>query len=335
MLVRLCLLPAATAGLIAAFCMPVAPASGPTPPSPLKPLTSTLAAVDARQPSYRNPIDVTWHDGLIVTANSRSGTISIVDNNSLQTVGEWKVGTTPAAIESTGSFLLLLDQSLHTLQVLKVQQQGVRQVLLQQVSATELPRYPVDLAVADDGKSLAVTSLWSRMLTLLQLDNSGNISEQQRISLPFAPRRVLFADARTVIAADNFGGELAVVETATGTIIRQQSLHGHNIRGLAVNPQTNSLHITCQTLDSRTFTTYERIFWGVLMQNGLHSLPLPTLLRPKDPAARTDVAKPAANPSYGSLDAYEEPEYDGTPILHRNVIRSVHPPSAPATLVPW
>ena len=230
----------------------------------------------------------------------------------LQVVAEWKVGMTPTAIESAGPFLLLLDQSLHTLQVLRIQRKGVNQVIVQPVATAELPRYPADLAVAADGRSLAITSLWSRMLTLLQLDNSGNVSEQRRISLPFAPRRVLFADARTIITADNFGGELCVVDAVTGNIIRQQSLHGHNIRGLAVNPQTNSLLVTCQTLDSRTFTTYERIFWGVLMQNGLHSLPLATLLRPAAPDSLTTDAKPAADASYGSLDPYQKPEHNGS-----------------------
>ena len=306
MLVRLCLLPAAAAGLIVALCMPPAPASGP------KPATNSLTLVDVHQPSYRLPVDVTWHDGLIVTANSRSGTISFVDGNSLQVVAEWKVGMTPTAIESAGPFLLLLDQSLHTLQVLRIQRKGVNQVIVQPVATAELPRYPADLAVAADGRSLAITSLWSRMLTLLQLDNSGNVSEQRRISLPFAPRRVLFADARTIITADNFSGELCVVDAVSGNIIRQQSLHGHNIRGLAVNPRTNSLLVTCQTLDSRTFTTYERIFWGVLMQNGLHSLPLATLLRPAAPDSLTTDAKPAADASYGSLDPYQKPEHNGS-----------------------
>ena len=320
MLIRFCLLPTAVAGLIAALCTPGLPASGPatasspaSAPSPAPATTADLfTAIDRQKPSYRIPVDVAWHHGLVVTANSRSGTLSFVDGNSLQPVGEWKIGMAPAAIESVGSFLLVLDHALHTLQVLDVHQQTSNHVDIRQVATMELPRYPVDLAVAADGRSLAVTSLWSRMLTLLDIDDTGRISERRRIFLPFAARRVLFAGPRTVIAADNFGGDLCVLDTDTGKLIRQQSLHGHNIRGLAINPQTQSLLVTCQTLDSRTFTTYERIFWGVLMQNGLHSLPLAALLRPAAPAARTPALKPVANASYGSLDAYEEPEYDGS-----------------------
>ena len=306
MFVRFCLLSAAAAGLIGVFCIPAAPAV------PMPPAETRLDAVDPDQPSWRVPVDVAWHDGMVVTANSRTGTLSFVDSETLTVLGEWHVGLNPVAIESAGSFLLLLDQSLHSLQVFRAQRQDTGRVLLQQVSTFEVPRFPVDLAVSVDGKSLAVTSLWSRILTLCSMDDSGCIRELQRVSLPFAPRRVLYAAPGMVVAADNFGGELCVVDGASGRLIRRQALHGHNIRGLAVNAQTQSLMVTCQTLDSRTFTTYERIFWGVLMQNGLHSLPLAAFLRPASSGEDGPAPTLASNSSYGSLDAYDEPEYDGS-----------------------
>jgi DNA-binding beta-propeller fold protein YncE len=270
-----------------------------------------------------------------VTANSRSGTISFVDGNSLQVVAEWKVGMTPTAIESAGPFLLLLDQSLHTLQVLRIQRQGVNQVIVQPVATAELPRYPTDLAVAADGRSIAITSLWSRMLTLLQLDNSGNVSEQQRISLPFAPRRVLFADARTIITADNFGGELCVVDAVTGNIIRQQSLHGHNIRGLAVNPQTNSLLVTCQTLDSRTFTTYERIFWACSCRTVCIPCRSPHFCGQQPRILSQPTLNPPPMPATAASIPIRNQNTTAPLRQHPNAIRSAHHPSVPATLVQW
>jgi len=297
--------------LLAALSAITATASPPN----TDPVSNTPAAVDPAVPALRVPLDITSHQQLIVTANSRTGTLSIIDSQSLQPVGEFHVGGAPSAVDSNGQYLLLTDHSRHSLQIFKTHRDANGLCALEHVASAPVPRYPVDLTVSADGHSIAVTSLWSRMLTLLLLDDAGRLHETHRIPLPFAPRRVLHPDADHLIVADNFGGELCVVNSDSGQIIRRQSLHGHNIRGLAINPQTHALLVTCQTLDSRTFTTYERIFWGVLMQNGLHSLPLQSLLRPV-PAATPPVTQPATPPatnsSYGSLDAYDEPEYDGS-----------------------
>ncbi|MFM7058893.1 MAG: cytochrome c peroxidase [Planctomycetota bacterium] len=286
----------------------------PTDPSPPPP-----AATDPSVAALRTPVDVTFHQQLVVTANSRTGTLSFIDGHSLQPAAEFHVGLSPSAIESTSEFLLFTDHLRHTLHSLKLHRETSGHCSLDPVATASVPRYPVDLAVSNDTHAVAVTSLWSRMLTLLQLDPHGHFHHTHTVPLPFAPRKVVFAAANTVVVADNFGGDLCVVDSSTGKIVRHQPLHGHNIRGLAVNPHTRSLMVTCQTLDSRTFTTYERIFWGVLMQNGLHSLPLQSLLRP-GPAENatsaetaTNSAKPATNSSYGSLDVYDEPEYDGSP----------------------
>ena len=291
--------------------------TSPSPP-PTDPAPESPAAVDPSVPTLRTPVDVTFHQQLVVTANSRTGTLSLIDAQSLQPAGEFHVGLSPSAVESSGEYLLFTDHQRHTLHSLKLHRDAAGTCSLEPVATISVPRYPVDLAVSADKRAVAVTSLWSRMLTLLRLDDSGTFRQTHTIPLPFAPRRILHATPNTLVVADNFGGQLCVVDADSGSIVRHQSIHGHNIRGLAVNPRTRSLLVTCQTLDSRTFTTYERIFWGVLMQNGLHSLPLQTLLRPAPAENVTSAytgppqAKPVANSSYGSLDAYDEPEYDGS-----------------------
>ena len=308
--------PAAAHIALALLALLAGPATANPPATDPRSIPPT--PVDASAPALRVPVDVTSHQQLVVTANSRTGTLSFIDGDSLQPAGEFLVGVSPSAVESTGDYLLFTDHSRHTLHALKLQREATGKCSLQILATASVPRYPVDLAVSADKRTVAVTSLWSRMLTLLQLNPAGGFHETHRVPLPFAPRRVLHVAPDRVVVADNFGGEMCAVDVASGQIVRQQSLHGHNIRGLAVNPQTRSLMVTCQTLDSRTFTTYERIFWGVLMQNGLHSLPLQTLLRPAPTNSTTLTAtsktlgKPAANSSYGSLDAYAEPEYDGS-----------------------
>ncbi len=235
---------------------------------------SPLPTIDASTPGLRMPIDAAVLDGTVFTANSRSGSITAVDQSSLSVINEWKVAAALSAVESTGRLLLALDDATGKLLVLKPGPAARELHLLNQHS---LPLSPVDLAVSSDGGLVAVSSLWPASVTLLALDSTGQAHLQAEVSLPFSPRRILFSDCCTIIVADSFGGRLAAVDATSGRVLRHFSVHGHNIRGLAVNPRTDSLLVSCQTLDSSTFTTYERVFWGVLMQNGLHSLPLKDL----------------------------------------------------------
>jgi cytochrome c peroxidase len=235
---------------------------------------TALPTLDPSAPGLRMPIDAAVHDNVVFTANSRSGSITAVDQSGLNVVSEWKVADSLSAVESTGRLLLALDDSAGRLLVLKPDP-AARELKL--LSQHPLPMSPVDLAVSSDGGMVAVSSLWSASISLLALDSAGIPHLQAEVPLPFSPRRVLFSDCCTVIVADSFGGQLAAVDATSGNILKNFSVHGHNIRGLAVNARTNSLLVSCQTLDSSTFTTYERVFWGVLMQNGLHSIPLQDL----------------------------------------------------------
>lgn len=246
---------------------PVADKAAAEEPSPLQ-------SIDRTTPTLRTPLDVVSHGSAVFTANSRTGSITAIDQKTLTIIGEWSTGGTLSAIESNGRFLIATDESAGRLLVMTPDLSQSKLLLNSQHS---LPTNPVDLAVSSDGGLVAVSSLWSRTVSLLTLDSSGTVRLQSSVSLPFCPRRLLFIDCCTVIAADSFGGNLAALDATSGRLLKQFSVHGHNIRGLAVNPRTNSLLVSCQTLDSSTFTTYERVFWGVLMQNGLHSLPLNTL----------------------------------------------------------
>jgi hypothetical protein len=108
---------------------------------------------------------------------------------------------------------------------------------------------------------------------------------------------MLYLPDGKLIVADSFAGRLAIVDTAAGSVLKEHDVYGHNIRGLGLNHKHGKLLVACQTLDPATFTTYERVFWGVLMQNGLHSIPLDQLLSVSGDAEDT---------------APEEAEYSGT-----------------------
>mgnify|MGYP003336230659 FL=1 len=210
---------------------PVADKAAAEEPSPLQ-------SIDRTTPTLRKPLDVVSHGSAVFTANSRTGSITAIDQKTLTIIGEWSTGGTLSAIESNGRFLIATDESAGRLLVMTPDLSQSKLLLNSQHS---LPTNPVDLAVSSDGGLVAVSSLWSRTVSLLTLDSSGTVRLQSSVSLPFCPRRLLFIDCCTVIAADSFGGNLAALDATSGRLLKQFSVHGHNIRGLAVNPRTNSL----------------------------------------------------------------------------------------------
>jgi hypothetical protein len=244
-------------------------------------------------PQYRVPVDLVCQNDFLFVANSRTGSVSKIAMTSNQLLAEWKVAESLSGIAAWRKGLLLLDDHAHRL-LWSIEEPG--SAGLEPHLSLELPLYPVDVAVSADESSVAVSSLWSRTVTLFRGQQDG-LQKERQLSLSFAPRTMLYLPDGKLIVADSFAGRLAIVDTAAGSVLKEHDVYGHNIRGLGFNHKHGKLLVACQTLDPATFTTYERVFWGVLMQNGLHSIPLDQLLSVSGDAGDT---------------VPEEAEYSGT-----------------------
>ena len=234
----------------------------------------SLTPLSPAEPAVRRPVDLCLHGDHLFTANSGSGSVSMLDPSLGKILAEFAVGKEPVAIKSAGSSLLLVDSGTHQLLSLTCDS-AANSLAIRQTH--DVPHTPVDLAVSADGTLAAVTSLWARCVTLFRIDDGGELRELHRVPLSFAPRRALFVGDRQLVVADSFGGQLIVVATETGAAGRPFRINGHNIRGLALTQDGKSLLVTAQMLNPDSFTTYERVFWGVLMRNNLHTIPLNAL----------------------------------------------------------
>ncbi len=289
------------------------------------------AAQETTAPRWRRPVALVVVDEgrRLVTANQRSGSISLLDPHALKFVREVPVGKqlSDVTVSPTDrSLLLVTDEEAHELIAMHVS--GDTATVRKRLDVSP---YPVTVRVSADGTRAFVGSLWSRTITVVELSAwLDDVAETEKptsraIRLPFAPREMLFIDAANkLIVADAFGTKLAVVDLVgwasspsgpstseresktnggrAGTpshrktnvrdeaVVSVRDLPAHGIRQLRLHPTKPRLVLTHQMLSRMAHTTFDDVHWGGLMVNCLRSLPLADVLDPqRDPLKGSDL----------------------------------------------
>jgi len=222
----------------------------------------------ARESLLRRPIALVLRGSVLYSGNRRSGSVSAIDLSTRTVRQEVEVakqlsdlvpmpdGTFIATDEAAGSLIGL--------------RRGPRSIEV----AWTLPvgRSPVNVCAGGDGSWCSVSLLWPRRLVIVALSPTTR-RVRNVIDLPVAPRRqCVLPDGKTLVVADSFGGNLALVDAASGRIRAVRSLQGHNIRGLTV--AGNRLLISHPILEQAVSTTDSNVFWGSVIGNVLQSVSL-------------------------------------------------------------
>src|SRR5262249_45400814 len=135
----------------------------------------------------------------VLTANRRSGTISIVDPVARRVISETAVGkklSSLVSVPGTG-LLLTTDEAEHV--VLLVSQFGDR---IEIVARLPVAAYPANVVCRSDGKRCYVASLWSRQLSVVDIEpardgsSAAALKLSRVISLPFAPRMLTLVEPK-------------------------------------------------------------------------------------------------------------------------------------------
>ena len=232
--------------------------------------------------ALRRPIAVLpAADGLTaLVANQKSGTLSRVEIAARRVASEQVVGkhlTACAELPGGAGHFLVTDDEAHELLLVSAPADGpiaVRQRLA-------ISPYPVAIAVAPDGTSAFVSSLWSRRLTRVRIDLAAGepLAIDQQADLNFPPNALaLVADRQRLIVADAFTGRLTVMDVARLTPLTERVFPGHNVRSMLVTADGQKLLVAHQMLNDLAHTIRNDVHWGMLMSNDLRWLKVESVL---------------------------------------------------------
>ncbi|WP_166830038.1 family 16 glycoside hydrolase [Thalassoroseus pseudoceratinae] len=248
----------------------------------IKPLKKADPKTSFAPPAQlRRPAGLVAMQNVLLVANERTGTVSVIDAASRSVVNEVPVGKRLSDLTPLNDeFCLVVDRDEHAVKVLRVDGRNVSIA-----SQATVAQYPVSAIVADDGETIAVSSLWSRRITFLHIDREPTLQLKPlgMVDLEFAPQELLWLPIENrLLVADAFRGTLAVVDSEKKSLVSQHEIPATNIRGLSLSADGENVFVAHQVLNSNRATTYDHIFWGSVMQNVLRSRTVASLLEPSD-----------------------------------------------------
>lgn len=235
----------------------------------------------------------------LLVANRDSGSVSLVDLDTLRVKSEVPVGRKVADLSVTGDRVLVADESSAEVLLL-----SFRDGVLQKTKALKTGMSPVAVRGTDDGTLAAVACLWPRRVELHSLQSN----DRKVVDLPFAPRRLAFGGAGKLLVADAFGGHVAVVDVVAGKIDSMRELAVHNIRGLTLERGRKSLWLTHQTLNRQGHTTRGEIQTSNVVTNNVHRFSLTAFLDPVGDVLRDDRSYSLGDVELGAGDPAEVAE---------------------------
>ncbi len=228
-----------------------------------------------------------WHSEIkdhLVVANSRSGTLSLVDVEARKVVTERPVAESISdmMMARNQDQILILDPKKHGLQIVNLSTNDF------QCSPSDfipLAHDPRKMVIHPEKNLIAVASKWSRRITLLSkvIENAGNTGWrlEDTINLTFAPGHLVFVPhSNRLLISSAFNGLLILLDLDTQETILSCELPINNIANLsfASKQSPSTLWLSGESLNSYATTMNPEVTWGVLMDNQVRSIPMEQLM---------------------------------------------------------
>lgn len=231
-----------------------------------------------------------------VAVACRNGVVSLVDLEHGRVLHEAQVGVRLAdlcPIPESGR-LLVADEAAGQLIWLSVAGDE-----LKVERRFSVGRSPVAVRLVGGGQRAVVACLWSHLVQLVNLE-SGEI--EATTPLPFAPRLLCPLPDGRILVADSFGGRLATLDGRSCRVLETGELAGHNIRGLTLAADGQTLVMAHQQSSQETPLTRENIEQGAALRNVLRIGPPGLLGRPLREWQEALATVPLDRPHAGAGD---------------------------------
>lgn len=246
-------------------------------------LTSMIVAaaeldrVSPDKSQFRRPAAIArLNESTAVVAN-RCGTLSVIDVEKLSVVSEFQIGGRLTDVAMANGLLLVTDSENSRLYLVRISRNSA-----EVISELSVPTHPLTVLVAPDGRSCTVASKWARQLTFVSLDKPAITAT---IDLGFSPGEQLYIPTQSrMLVADAFNDRIAVVDTAKREVAHVHKFGAHNIRGLAISNDGESLLVSHQILNDAALPRRSDIIWGVMVNNLMRSAKLDDVLNGKSGA---------------------------------------------------
>ena len=232
------------------------------------------------QARWRQPVSLVRPTGspFIYVGNGRSGSVSLLDSTQRKVVAEFNVAKRIAKLARLNAVvtdrLLAIDDQASEVVLL-----GIGQRTVKRLAALAVAKAPRGMAVLNSGKSAVVSSTWARRLTFVDIVGQ-RLVVKGIVDLPFSPQElVLFSNDRYVLAADAFGGQLAVIGVRQKKLEAVMQLQGHKLRGLSASRDGRSIWVPQQLLFAKNYTSRDAVHWGGVMKNVVRRIPTRSLLK--------------------------------------------------------
>lgn len=233
--------------------------------------------------SYGRPTAMAYDDqSRSLWVVSTGGWISRIQTTDFQTTRHWQIDGELVDVQVTADGLFVLASDPAKLLRFRLAESG------------ELQRQEeLSLSIAADrlsklsASSLAIASRWGRQITIVDLPTEStrplSEAEVQEISLPFAPDSSLSLPVNqhlVVLAA--FGGEVALIDRVSGTVITTDDTGGHNSRGVTLSRDGSELLIAQQILNRHVPLTIASIEFGDVLKHVVRRIEVASILAAED-----------------------------------------------------
>lgn len=257
---------------------------------------------------FRRPIALGLLDGgkMLCVANRQSGSLSLIDPQTLHIVGEFDVGKQLADLATLpgGRKLLVVDEAGGELIALAFENGKIKSQ-----ARLKLNHSPVSVVANEEGTQCYVASLWARQLTIIEIDSpsanktGAKLQLTETVELPFEPRSLLLLPGETnLVVADAFGGKIAIVDVERKKLVSVRELPAHNLRGLTMNSAGDELLVAHQILNPLARTSFEDLHRGMLIKNVVRRIPLANLLDPQADLLQGGRVLPLGDVGNGAAD---------------------------------